>query len=128
MEKFIADRLPDRFNAEGALGKVDKRSPEKGPEPEAVVVGRIADATYAFVGLERPSAIAIFDISQPANTRLLNVVPLPRDEIDGGPHIAPEGLCFVSVDRSPTGEALLAVACEVSGTTVLFRVRDVSGD
>jgi hypothetical protein len=54
---------------------------------------------------------------------LVDVVPLSFDESTGGPHVGPEGLAFVPADRSPFGEPLLAVACEVTGTTILFRVR-----
>jgi hypothetical protein len=37
-------------------------------------------------------------------------------------NIAPEGLAFIPAETSPLGEPLLAVACEVTGTTILFRV------
>lgn len=124
LERFIAEHLPERFNIDGAGGNVDTRSPEKGPEPEGLAVGRVGDAVYAFVGLERTSAIAVFDITRPAAARLIDIVPLAFDaDESGGPHIAPEGLAFVPADQNPLGEPLLAVACEVSGSTILFRVR-----
>jgi hypothetical protein len=124
LERFIAKRLPERFNIDGAGGNVDARSPEKGPEPEGLVIGRVGEATYAFVGLERTSAVAVFDITRPASARLVDVVPLSFEpNVAGGPHVAPEGLAFVPAEQSPLGEPLLAVACEVSGTTILFRVR-----
>jgi DNA-binding beta-propeller fold protein YncE len=123
LEQYIAEHLPERFNIdETGVGKVDDRSPDKGPEPEGVVVGRVGEATYAFVGLERTSAVAVFDVTRPASTKLVDVVPLSFDKSTGGPHVAPEGLVFVPADRSPFGEPLLAVACEVTGTTILFRV------
>jgi DNA-binding beta-propeller fold protein YncE len=130
IERYVAEHLKERFNVDSEGGQaVDERSPEKGPEPESVVVGRVGDATLAFVGLERTSAIAVFDVTRPASARLLSVVPLAlTKDATGGPHIAPEGLCFVPADRSPTGEPLLAVACEVTGTTVLFRVKPVAVD
>lgn len=126
IEQFVAEHLPERFNIEGdGEGTVDVRSPEKGPEPEGIAVGRVGDSVYAFVGLERTSAVAIFEIRRPASARLIDVVPLALDDLsDGRPHIAPEGLTFVPAERSPTGAPLLAVACEVTGTTILFRVRE----
>jgi hypothetical protein len=128
LEQYIAANLPDRFNIdEDGLNKLDDRSDDKGPEPEGVVVGRVGDATYAFVGLERTSAVAVFDVTRPTAARLVTIVPLAIvGDATGGPHIAPEGLCFVPAERSPTGEPLLAVACEATGTTVLFRVNSVS--
>lgn len=130
LERFIAKKFPERFNIDSdGVGTVDARSEDKGPEPEAVVVGRVGEATYAFVGLERTSAIAVFDVTQPAATRLIDVVPLPLTKHEtGGPAIAPEGLCFVPADRSPSGVPLLAVACEVTGTTVLYEIDSVSGE
>jgi hypothetical protein len=124
LEQYIAKHSPERFNInEDGQDKQDARSPDKGPEPEGVVVGRVGASTYAFVGLERTSAIAIFDVTVPAETRLVDVVPLTLDaKTMGGSHIAPEGMVFVPAERSPTGEPLLAVGCEVTGTTILFRV------
>lgn len=126
IEQSIAEHLPDRFNSDQQQGSaVDSRSDDKGPEPEGLVVGRVGEATYAFVGLERPSAIAVFDVTRPAATKLVAMAPLAlAADATGGPHIAPEGLCFVPAEHSPTGDPLLAVACEVTGTTILFRVRD----
>jgi len=127
LERFIAEKLPERFNIDAdGISKVDDRSDDRGPEPEAVVVGRVGDEIYAFVGLERTSAIAVFDVTRPATTKLVDVVPLPlTKEETGGPCIAPEGLCFVPVDRSPLGAPLLAIACEATGTTALYRIDSV---
>jgi hypothetical protein len=124
LEQHVAQHFPDRFNInEDGQNKQDDRSPDKGPEPEGIVVGRVGTSTYAFVGLERTSAVAIFDVTVPAETKLVDVVPLTLDAKSiGGSHIAPEGLAFVSAERSPTGDPLVAVSCEVTGTTILFRV------
>ncbi len=124
LEQFVAQHFPARFNInEDGKDKQDARSPDKGPEPEGVVVGRVGASIYAFVGLERTSAVAIFDVTVPAAAKLVDVVPLSLDaKTMGGSHIAPEGLAFVPAELSPTGEPLLAVSCEVTGTTILFRV------
>jgi hypothetical protein len=124
LEQFIAKHLPERFNIDSdGRGKIDDRSPDKGPEPEGVVVGSVGESTYAFVGLERTSAVAVFDVTRPESTKLVDIVPLAlKKDSTGGPHIAPEGLCFVPADRSPLAAPLLVVACEVTGTTILFRV------
>jgi DNA-binding beta-propeller fold protein YncE len=128
IEQFIARSLPNRFNIdEDGADKTDNRSPFRGPEPEGVAVGRVGDSVYAFVGLERTSAIAIFDVTRPRSTQLVAIVPLdglgPASPMSASRNIAPEGLAFVPAERSPLGESLLAVSCEVSGTTLLFRIR-----
>lgn len=130
IEKYVAEHLKERFNIDSDGGNaVDERSPEKGPEPESVVVGRVGDANLAFLGLERTSAVAVFDVTRPESAKLLTVVPLAlTKDATSGPNIAPEGLCFVPAERSPMGEPLLAVACEVTGTTVVFRVKPVGAD
>ncbi len=124
LEQYIAKQLPERFNIDSdGRGKIDDRSPDKGPEPEGVVVGSVGESTYAFVGLERTSAVAVFDVTRPESAKLIDIVPLAlKKDSTGGPQIAPEGLCFVPADRSPFSAPLLAVACEVTGTTILFRV------
>ena len=64
-------------------------------------------------------------MTRPAGAQLLDVVPLSFDaDSAAGRNIAPEGLAFIPAEKSPLGEPLLAVACEVTGTTILFRVRD----
>jgi DNA-binding beta-propeller fold protein YncE len=125
IEQFIAERLPERFNINDVgEGTIDDRSPDKGPEPEGVVVGRVGERVIAFVGLERASAVAVFDVTRPAGARLLDVVPLGFDaDSPAGRNIAPEGLALIPAEKSPLGEPLLAVACELTGTTILFRVR-----
>jgi hypothetical protein len=118
LEQYIASRAPSRFNINDDGKSIDDRSADKGPEPEGIAVGRVGNATYVFVGLERTSAVAIFDVTRPASAKLVDVVLLPLDNLSmNGPHVAPEGLAFVPSEISPIGAPLLAVACEVTGTT-----------
>ena len=78
----------------------------------------------AFLGLERPSGIMAFDCSNPfepvfsgyATTRNNN------QSIDLSGDLGPEGLCFIKAEDSPTGEALLVVSYEVSGSICIFKV------
>ncbi|MEX2092643.1 MAG: choice-of-anchor I family protein, partial [Pirellulales bacterium] len=73
LEQFIAAHRPERFNIDSdGRGKIDDRSPDKGPEPEGVVVGSVGESTYAFVGLERTSAVAVFDVTRPESAKLLD--------------------------------------------------------
>lgn len=91
----------------------DARSDDKGVEPEGIALHVLADRTYAFVGLERTtkSAIAIFDITHPHATRLVDMI------VTGG-DVAPEGL----IAYEERGQHFLAVANEVSNTTTVYRL------
>ena len=65
----------------------DGRSRDKGVEPEGVAILQADDRTLAFIGLERTrsSAVAIFDITQPAAVQFIDMIDTPGD-------LAPEGL------------------------------------
>jgi len=129
-ETKTATLLPNGFNADNDEGAKDKRSDDKGPEPETVVLGQVEGTTYAFVALERISAIIVHDISDPrmprfaglAHNRNFSVDPeLVNDAAKTG-DLAPEGLAFVSAEDSPIGAPLLIVGNEVSGTTTIYRI------
>lgn len=105
--KIVLKDFPQAF--------AENRSDDKGGEPEAVVVGNIADHQIAFIGLERYSVVLAYDVSNPYCPRYL-----------GGAHnegdISPEGLMFVPADKSHNGENLLGVVNEVSTTTTFYRI------
>jgi len=120
IEQAIADPangLTGLFNADNTSANADTRSVQRGPEPEGVTIGTLQGRTFAFLGLERSSQIVIFDITSPANAKLVQIIN-NRAGITGD--LGPEGLAFIPAADSPTGEAWLAVANEVSGTTTLY--------
>ena len=121
-EEIVAAIAPERFNDDE--GDVDEdRSDAKGPEPEAIDVGEIDGRTYAFIGLERDSGVMIYDITAPSDAFFVNYIP-PQFEDDVAPgelaRQAPEIIEFIPAADSFTGEAQIAVAYEISGTTALF--------
>ena len=89
----------------------DGRSRDKGVEPEGVSLQEIAGRNYAFIGLERTlkGAVAVFDITEPAKTRYVDMIVTDGD-------IAPEGLAAYQY----RGDYYLAIANEVSNTTTLY--------
>jgi hypothetical protein len=121
----------------------DSRSDDKGPEPEGVVVGRVGNRTYAFIGLERIGGVMIYDVTDPAqafhvdyvngkdvrnfdepvctsvnaNGTCANGVPNP-----GAGDLGPEGLAFVPAVDSPNGRPLLIVGNEISGSTRIYEI------
>jgi hypothetical protein len=127
LERLVAERDPAVFNANhDATGSFDTRSDNKGPEPEGVDLGRLAGRTYAFVGLERVSGIAVVDVTNPAAGRVAGYAS-NRDESGSAPggtagDLGPEGVHFIAGADSPTGQPLLVVGNEVSGTTTIWAV------
>lgn len=84
----------------------DGRSDNKGTEPEGVTTGVVGGRVFAFIGLERADAVAVFDISNPAAATFETIVS------DIGVDDAPEGLVFIPGSENNTGGPLLVVSNE----------------
>lgn len=118
LEQIAYSTLPTALLGQSqVLGRLDN----KGPEPENVVVGEIDGKIYAFIGLERTSAVLMYDVTDPAAPRFIQWLSNTTDLRDGD--ISPEGLTFVKAADSPTGKALLLVGHEVSGTTAVWEIQ-----
>jgi LVIVD repeat len=127
LEQLTAALHPAHFNADHVSNdSFDTRSDNKGPEPEGLTVGKLFGRTWAFVGLERDSGIVALDISDPHAPELAAYVT-SRD-FSGDPEtgtagdLGPEGLLVIPAEESPTGEPLLVVSFEVSGSVGVFRI------
>ena len=121
-EEVTAQMLPDYFNTSNDKTSIDNRSGKKGPEPESVVTGIFGEKTLAFVALERIGGIMVYDITEPANAKLVNYINSREfDEVIKG-DVSPEGLCFVAASDSKSGNALLLAVCEVSGTLAVYQL------
>ncbi len=128
-EQTIATLLPDEFNADSEENDTfDNRSDNKGPEPEGVVVGVVNGRTYAFIGLERIGGIMVYDVtnaSSPHVVQYINTRDFSADaEAGTAGDLAPEGLTFVPASDSPTGQPLLIVGYEVSGSVAIFSIEN----
>ena len=125
-EQIVAEASPDFFGSDNDESSFDTRSDAKGPEPEAVTIGEVDGRTYAFIGLERVGGIMVYDVTDPSAAGFVTYVN-NRDfaadpESPEAGDLGPEGLAFIAAADSPTGEPMLAVASEVSGTTTLFAI------
>lgn len=119
LEQLTAALVPSLFNSElGKLTEFDKRSDNKGPEPESVVVGKWGARTYAFIGLERTGGLMQFDISNPAQPTFVDYI---NTGLTHG-SAAPEGLFFIPGSISPTGRTFVVVAYEGAGGLEVFGV------
>lgn len=128
-ERIVARLFPGNFNSNNDENAFDNRSDDKGPEPEAVTLGEINGRTFAFIGLERVGGLMVYDVTNPQNpsfVQYLNNRDFSASQVDLEAGLAgdlgPEGLAFITAEDSPTGQPLLAVGNEVSGTTTLYAV------
>jgi 2',3'-cyclic-nucleotide 2'-phosphodiesterase (5'-nucleotidase family)/DNA-binding beta-propeller fold protein YncE len=126
-EQITAMELPAFFNSNNDDNdSFDSRSDDKGPEPEGLALGEVDGRTYAFVGLERIGGVMVYDVTDPAAPAFVTYTN-NRDfsadaESPEAGDLGPEGLVFIPGADSPTGQPLLAVSNEVSGTVTLYGV------
>lgn len=126
-EQITAQAFPNFFNANNDDNdSFDTRSDNKGPEPEGVAIGEISGRTYAFIGLERIGGVMIYEITNPRAPVFQSYVN-NRDfsgdaEAGTAGDLGPEGVIFIRASDSPTGDPLLVVANEVSGTTTIYKI------
>ena len=133
-EQITAAAVPEFFNSNHSESNLEGRSDDKGPEPENLTIGEVDGRTYAFIGFERVGGVAVFDITDPAassfvtyiNNRDFSVSVEDADDptavLSQAGDLGAEGLAFIPAAESTTGEPLLAVANEVSGTVTLFAI------
>lgn len=140
-EQTVARVVPEYFNSNHSASNLEGRSDDKGPEPENLAIGQVGDRTYAFIGLERVGGVMVYDITVPAEAAYVTYVNRRdfsisvADEIEAADDpaallrdagdLGPEGLTFVPATDSPTGEAMVIVGSEVSGTTTFWNVADL---
>lgn len=97
----------------------DDRSDAKGVEPENLAIGVIGSKRFAFIGLERADAVAVYDITDISNVQFTQFLKTAGDD-------APEGILFISAAESPNGNPLLVVSNEDSGNVTVYQ-SDVNG-
>lgn len=131
-ESWTAAMHPKMFNSSNDENKFDDRSDDKGPEPEALDLGKVGNDWFAFIGLERMGGIMVFNITNPKQPQFVQYVNNRNYEttdlkaaVENGTSgdLAPEGIRFVSAENSPTGKPIIIVASEVSGSTTIYEIK-----
>jgi hypothetical protein len=97
----------------------DGRSPDKGPEPEALAHAKIGANDYVFVGMERQGAILMFNVNDPANPAFVTSINNLTDGL-----VAPESISVISAANSPTGNPLLLIGYEIGGKIGVYSLTD----
>lgn len=123
-ERITAERLPEYFNCSNDDIELDSRSGKKGPEAEGVVIGKVNDKMYAFIGIERIGGIMIYDITDPENTSFVHYINSRDFTTDIAGDVSPEGIDYVSSTESVSGNAEIIVSHEVSGTVAIYEIKE----
>jgi len=112
------------FNADNeASNTLKARSRSKGPEPEGVTLSTIGEKTYAFITLERIGGVMVYDITDPSNAIFVDYKNTRNATAFGGDN-GPEGIIYIQPSHSPTGQPMIVVSNEISGTISLFEVKN----
>lgn len=125
IETYMAANFPSFFNCnDGLASKQDRRSDDKGPEPEALAFLRMTNGPnntdYLAVGLERQGGVLFYDVTNP-NAISLDLLVHSFDTVSGTMiDIAPEGIVFAD---HANGQKIMLVSNEVSGTIAAYSVR-----
>jgi hypothetical protein len=130
----------------------DGRSEAKGIEIEGLETGVYGNREFAFVGSERGSFVAVYDIAKPASPRLIQLLPtgmepegllavpqrnlfLTSDEASGtidiyegvkGRHVAPASSPTIVADAGVSWSAISGLAADAKQSNVLYAVPDVA--
>lgn len=120
LESKLLELDPTRHNINGESGPntLDARSPDKGPEPEAIATARLNGYQYAFIGLERQGGILMYDVTNPAAPTYAAYI----NDHSATDFRAPECIVVVPAADNPTGKTLLLVGYEISGTVGVYEV------
>ncbi|PTS96659.1 alkaline phosphatase [Flavobacterium sp. HMWF030] len=111
--KIVYDSKNDVDKKTNELGTYDdKRSDDKGSEPEAVVAVKMGSKNILFVGLERSDAFMTYDVTNPTSPIYLQTVKTGD---------APEGIHFIPASKSPSKRSLLIVSSEGDGTIKIYQ-------
>ncbi|WP_309571208.1 choice-of-anchor I family protein, partial [Deinococcus sp.] len=128
IERDLATRTPGTFNSEGTASSFDDRSDDRGPEPEGVTTGVIGGRTLAFVSLERAGGVMVFDLSDPAHPAVVDSAhfgdPTAAPDSGNAGDLQPDDMLFIAGANSPSGQPLLIVSSEVSGSVTLYTVQN----
>lgn len=130
-EQRIAQIDPDHFNSTNDDNDSYKnRSDDKGPEPEAITIAEMNGEKYALIGMERMGGIFTYNISNPRNPYFVSYVNNRNFDVDAemeeAGDLGVEDIVFIPASDSPTNEALVVTANEVSGTVSIFGIDDGS--
>lgn len=101
LEDIAARDLPTLFNSEGTTATFDRRSDNKGPEPEGLAIGACiqnSSRRCLFLTTERLGAVFVFDITDPRAPQYQSLVLPPQSSAtdETTRFKGPEGIAYAS--------------------------------
>ena len=142
LERIMAEAVPSCFNCGGGSINLDEQSDDRGPEPEALAIGRIDGRDYVFIAPERIGGLYVYDITDPrgpvfqqyVNFRDFSVDPRQvceekrpvSEACAAAGDLEPEGVLFIAAADSPIGVPLLVLTNELSTSATIYRVEQLS--
>lgn len=126
-EQITAQAYAANFNSKNDDNNSRKgRSDDRGPEPEALALGKVDGVLYAFIGLEQMGGIMIYNLDNPLAPTFDSYILYRNFSVaandTASSDLGPEHITFISADDSPNGIALLAISNEVSGNLSIYQV------
>jgi hypothetical protein len=113
-EPKLLELDPDLHNiTDGDLNERDRRSADKGPEPEGLTLGEFNGRRYAFIGMERQNGLLAYDITNPEQMEFAGYINNLAEGL-----VSPESLLFVEAAFNPTGKNLLLTGYELNGGSI----------
>ncbi|HTV19111.1 MAG TPA: esterase-like activity of phytase family protein [Polyangiaceae bacterium] len=106
----------------------ESRSDAKGTEPESIEYGRFGNTDYLFVGSERGSFVAVYELTRPGQPEFVQLLPAPLGP-EGVRAIPERGLLVVSGEEDdPTFGVRSSVMIYQLGSGAQTYPQIVSGD
>ena len=124
MERITAAIYGQAFNNNEDENEGDTRSDAKGPEPEALTIGKVGNRTLAFIGLERMGGVMIYDVTNPFNVSFVDYFN-NRGVVEGADvtgDLAPEGMTFIPATEGTP--ARLIIGNEISGSVSVWEITE----
>lgn len=115
-EKILSKDYIDNYNTHYSKTKkkliFDKRSDDKGPEPESLSLFRLEQSLYLIISLERSNGFFIYDITDLKYIKYVTFFPITEK------FFSPEGIKIYYSKKN----ILLLVSFEKSGSIVFYRI------
>jgi 2',3'-cyclic-nucleotide 2'-phosphodiesterase (5'-nucleotidase family)/PKD repeat protein len=135
-ESKLATLLPNDFNSTNSENdSFDNRSDDKGPEPEAISIAKVAGSTYALIALERVGGVMVYNIDDVTAPEFVSYTndrdfSIAFDEDDNNtPDIlaavvasAPEDVTILKQGVSPIAAPVAVVSNEVTGSITVHEL------
>ena len=115
-EMILSKNYIDNFNTNYSKNKkkliFDKRSDDKGPEPESLSIFELEKSLYLIISLERSNGFFIYDITDLRNIKYVTFFPITEN------FFSPEGIKIYYNKKN----ILFLVSFEESGSIVFYKI------